>query len=226
MLSSISHAANLLILGEKWYLFTILTSSLIVTTFELFTNGWIFFPMNFIFILLVHFLEMFSILSLFLYALYISQILSLCGISWKYFPKLSNLFLLNLTFFFCNHVFFLCGVVLHSSIISLMISRFWVIVRKVAHSSRWLGNLPNILLLYFQLLLWNNYRSTENCKLNRKRSSVPFIQFPPVTTSYIIIVQCPNNEISISAVHIIFTFHQVYIHSFVCVWLCAILSHV
>ena len=58
-----------------------------------------------------------------------------------------------------------------------------VLVQRLAcvHKASIIFLLPQ--LLYF--LFWNNYRFIRSCKNDTERSPAPFIQFPPMVTSYI-----------------------------------------
>lgn len=51
-----------------------------------------------------------------------------------------------------------------------------------------------VIILFKKLLFWNNYRFTRNYKDSSGRFHVPFIQFPSMVQSYIIIKQYWNQE--------------------------------
>lgn len=79
-------------------------------------------------------------------------------------------------------------------------------------------------LVYIFFNFGNNYRFTDSCKERYGRSPVPFIQLPPMLTSYITIVQYQNQHVNHRAYSDFASYTCIY-----CVCLCSsmqFLSHV
>ena len=63
---------------------------------------------------------------------------------------------------------------------------------------------------------WNNYRLRGSCQHSTERSSIPFIQFPPMVTSCITTAQYQTWKLTLVNLQTLFRFHHFYMPSCLC----------